>query len=179
MIICDALAPSSEVPDMPGSGQSLFHESRACSKSPVLGIASASNKVVTGLAPTIPDDNKYSFSPSMPSSSGDARTKALIESFVPDLVESSPIQEVRGIETRQTKIEPKPKYCNRAPPAILEARENNFPISAGKTVWILHPRHVDIPVGAGKTGLSWKCKSSKLGQQCTEGIAICLCSQGV
>ena len=60
-------------------------------------------------------------------------------------------------------------YCNRAPPAILEAR-NNFPISAGKTVWILHPQHVDIPVGAGKTGLSWNCKSSKLGQQCTEGM---------
>lgn len=73
------------------------------------------------------------------------------------------------IETKHVKIDGKPKYCTRAPPAVLEARENNFLIPAGKSIWILHPSHADIVGGAGKCGLSWKCKSSKLGQQCSEG----------
>ena len=68
------------------------------------------------------------------------------------------------------KSNSKPKYYTRAPPTILEAQDNNFPIPVGKSVWILYPQHVDIPIGAGKSGLSWKCKSSKLGQQCSEGM---------
>ena len=94
------MTPSSEVPDGPGSGSPSLQEMMPCSKSPMVGIASASNAVGPGLAPTIPYDMKISFSPTMPTSSGDDRTKALIESFAPDIRECFPIQEVAGIETR-------------------------------------------------------------------------------
>ena len=73
------------------------------------------------------------------------------------------------IETRQNKKGNIAKYCNRAPPTIIEPRVSNDPISAGKLVWIMHDNFPDVPVAAGKAGVSWKSKSSKLGAQCEPG----------
>ena len=42
-------------------------------------------------------------------------------------------KEVGNIETRQMSKDAKAKYCTQAPLAILEPRDNNLPIPAGKT----------------------------------------------
>ena len=85
----------------------------------------------------------------------EATTTLMLEALLPKYSGKISLQkEVPNIETRHAKNDAKPKYCNRAPPAILEARDNNFSILAGKTVWILHPLHVNIPIGAGKSSIS-------------------------
>ena len=79
-------------------------------------------------------------------------------------------QPANNIETRQKKSSIGAKICNRLPPLIIEPRPNINPIAARKTIWIIHPDHPDQVAAAGKSGVSWRCKSSKQGPLCKEGM---------
>ena len=76
------------------------------------------------------------------------------------------------IETTQKKYSMQgfSKVCTCAPPTVIKPREINSPtIPAHKTMWIMHLDGGDVPMNVGKSDISWKAKSSKLGAQCEEG----------
>ena len=92
--------------------------------------------------------------PKLPRNAEEEFTQSMLYQFLSNMVSGTSPVPNSTIETRHAKIDKKPKYCTRAPFAVLEARENNFCIPACKSIWILHPLHVNIAVAAGKTGVS-------------------------
>lgn len=51
---------------------------------------------------------------------------------------------------------------------MITPRLTSDPVPANKFVWILHPRHLNIVVAQGKSGVAWKSKS-KLAADCEVG----------
>jgi hypothetical protein len=51
----------------------------------------------------------------------------------------------------------------------LEAQDTFDPMAVGKPCWILHPLHLQLAIGYGKTGPTWKNKGQRLVGCCVQG----------
>ncbi|KAG0597638.1 hypothetical protein M758_12G010400, partial [Ceratodon purpureus] len=99
--------------------------------------------------PTVPSMDKSQESPGTSD-----MLRVLMPSYNPS---TSPLNHVfLAVETRQIKKGSSAKYCTRAPPTIIERRPNSDPIPAGKLIWIMHEMFPNVPVAAGKAGVSRK-----------------------
>ncbi|KAG0571339.1 hypothetical protein KC19_VG003200 [Ceratodon purpureus] len=99
--------------------------------------------------PTVPSMDKSQESPGTSD-----MLRVLMPSYNPSI---SPVDPAfPAVESRQIKKGSTAKYCTRVPPTIIERRPNSDPILAGKLIWIMHEMFPDVPVAAGKAGVSWK-----------------------
>ena len=105
--------------------------------------------------------------PTIPLKEKEAFTESMLNVLMPSRAETLAKAVAKGnIEIRQRKKGHDMMACTRLPPSHIEPRGSNILIVVGKTIWVIYPDEPDVVTAAGKIGVSWKCKSSKLGPEC-------------